>query len=463
MRAKAVVVSSLLLNGALAIALWGVYRSSSRTARPGWDQALQSPFTNSTFRVAKTNVILNSRVFAWQNIESPDYDLYVLNLRGIGCPDTTVRDIIVADVNQLYARKRREMNTTTNDVKWWLSEPEAGELEAALARERALDQERRTLLNRLLGPDWEQSPEREPEPVLLAGPVLGALTPEQKQAVQETVSRSRRQVRDYAQECEDLGELPDPAQLARFREQTREELGDLLEPEQLQEFLLRYSNSAAQLRTELRGFEASPEEFRTLFAATDPIDRALQLLGNDDDPATAVEVARLRQQRDAAVRQALTPERYDAYRSLNDGDYRAALADARQAGATPVAGRGLYEINQAAVSERERISGDASLTAEEKARELKLVEQQQKAARAALLGLPIPEDTKGASSPANVFQHRAGPHDTLAALSLYYRIPISDLIRANPGMADGSIQPGSTVKIPEPGPLPWKPAVVPQR
>jgi hypothetical protein len=463
MRARVVVLISLVLNVALVIALWLGYRTAKQAARQtGAELPLSLP-SNSTFRVAKTNVILNARGFSWQTIESSNYDIYVFNLRGIGCPEPTVRDIIVADVNQLYTRRRKELSPATNDMKWWLSEPDPEELQAALARERVLDQERRSLLTRLLGTNWEQSAEREADPVVLAGPVLGALTTEQKEAVQRIVGRSRSQVRDYVKQCEEAGEMADPVELARLREQTRHELGEELNQDQLQEFLLRYASNAVQLRADLRGFNSTPEEFRKLFAATDPIDRQLQLLGSDDEPATAAERKRLEEQREGAIRQALGPDRYDAYRMLNDADYRAAMVDAREAGAPAPAGRGLYEINQAADQERERVRDDASLSKEERERELKLIDQQQRVARAALLGLPAPEDAAGASAPANVFQHQAGPHDTLAGLSLYYRVPLSDLLRANPGLDAGLIQPGRAVKIPEPAPLPWQPGLVPQR
>jgi hypothetical protein len=35
-------------------------------------------------------------------VESADYRAYIANLRRIGCPEQTLRDIILADVNMLY-------------------------------------------------------------------------------------------------------------------------------------------------------------------------------------------------------------------------------------------------------------------------------------------------------------------------------------------------------------------------
>jgi hypothetical protein len=49
------------------------------------------------------------RPFHWSQIESGDYRIYVANLRAIGCPEQTIRDIIMADVDSLYADRRQPL------------------------------------------------------------------------------------------------------------------------------------------------------------------------------------------------------------------------------------------------------------------------------------------------------------------------------------------------------------------
>jgi hypothetical protein len=41
----------------------------------------------------------------WSDLESDDYPTYIRNLRSIGCPEQTVRDIITADIKALYDTK----------------------------------------------------------------------------------------------------------------------------------------------------------------------------------------------------------------------------------------------------------------------------------------------------------------------------------------------------------------------
>src|ERR1700722_11573100 len=40
--------------------------------------------------------------FQWSRLYSSDYHIYVKNLRAIGCPEPTVRAIVVADVDSVY-------------------------------------------------------------------------------------------------------------------------------------------------------------------------------------------------------------------------------------------------------------------------------------------------------------------------------------------------------------------------
>src|SRR5262249_15991041 len=138
---------------------------------------------------SKTNVVVRRQFFSWQQVESDDYPSYVANLRDIGCPEQTIRDIIIADVNAVYARKRAT-DVMISDQQWWRAEPDTNGTQAAAARLRELDEERRTLLTQLLGPNWETGDQislpRPSRPGLnLDGAVLGALPNDVKQSVQE--------------------------------------------------------------------------------------------------------------------------------------------------------------------------------------------------------------------------------------------------------------------------------------
>lgn len=53
--------------------------------------------------------IVESKPFSWSQVESPDYRIYVANLRGIGCPEQTIRDIITTDVRSAFGPRREAL------------------------------------------------------------------------------------------------------------------------------------------------------------------------------------------------------------------------------------------------------------------------------------------------------------------------------------------------------------------
>jgi hypothetical protein len=75
--------------------------------------------------------------FRWSEIEASDYRKYVANLRGIGCPEQTVRDIITADVHSLYGKRRAQLAgvASTQATMEQLQIEETAVLQALLGRD----------------------------------------------------------------------------------------------------------------------------------------------------------------------------------------------------------------------------------------------------------------------------------------------------------------------------------------
>lgn len=333
-------------------------------------------FTN-ILRPIRTNLIVQPHLLSWRDIESDDYFTYIDNLRAIGCPEATVRDIIVADVNTLFAR-RQATEIVTTDQQWWREDPDPDVIEQAIATRDALEIARRNLLTQLLGPGWEMSGAALESPnsgVPLDGPLLGDLSPTTREAVRDAERRNREQRRAHVQARREQGKEADPAELARLRRETREELARILSPAQLEEYLLRYSDNAQALRRTLNAFDTSPEEFRALFRATDPLDLELAALQGASDPAAIRRRQELDQKRDEAVKTALGTERATFYRLSQDPVFRAARTTAEDLGAPAETVVPLYEINQETERERRRILSTPGLTAEQQSQELANIDQ----------------------------------------------------------------------------------------
>jgi hypothetical protein len=386
MRGRVLLWVSLGLNIALAVML---VRFSPEVTNQSAAVAVLPPPIDAP-RTYKTNVVVRRQNFTWDEIESADFPSYIANLRAIGCPEATIRDIIVADVNQLFTR-RRATEVITAEQKWWRSEPDPEVTQMASEKLQALETERRTLLSTLLGPDWESSYypyPAHPDSPSLDGPILGALPPQTKQAVHDIESRATERRKTYLDSLQKEGEgkQPDPAELARMRQQTRAELAQALNPEQLEEYLLRYSSHASSLRSELHGLANTPDQFRALFHLTDPIDQQLQLLSNTNDAAIAARRQELVKERDQGIQQMLGTDDYKEYKLAQDALYREVHAVAQQAGTPADKILPLYEISRATEQERQRIRNDATLSDEQKEQALETVQAAQRTSWRKLLG-----------------------------------------------------------------------------
>jgi LysM repeat protein len=451
MRWRLVALVSLGVNIALA-AVWMLSSPGSSSKYAAATNQLQTVQT-------RTNIVTRRQLFTWRDVESGDYATYVANLHDIGCPEQTIRDIIIADVNALYSRKRAT-ELVTADQQWWRSEPDPAVVQAAAEKARVLEDERRGLLTNLLGTNWETGdlvsiPRPSRPGVALDGPVLGALAADTKQAIQDVSLRSQDRLEAYLNAQRRAGKEADPVVLAKLRQQTRDELAHVLSPPQFEEFLLRYSQNANDLRTEfgqLQFFNQTADEFRSVFRATDALDQKILLLADANDPSSLSQRKALEAQRENAIKLALGPRRYEEYQRLRDPVYRDAVAAAEEAG-TPEAAGAIYAVTLAARAEQDRIRADTNLTAEQKSIELKRLELQQLQANTLASGRDLPPEPPELPTPPQPRKvYVLGPGDSAETIALMYGLPASAIRAANPKVNFSKLKPGTPITIP-PSPL----------
>ena len=449
MRVRMILLISLVLNIALASMLLVWLKPAGRNAQRSVRIVAVTNLPSNGLRIIKTNVLLRPRAFAWQEVEAQDYPTYIENLRALGMPESTIRDIIIAEVDQLFVKKRRD-EAVKQDMEWWRAVPSAQYQSNVLARAEALEEERHALLTKLLGENWQSTrADQQADPIPLPGPILGNLPDEVKQTVQQIAAASVEKTRAYLLAQEADGKPLDPLQMAQLREETRQQLAAVLTPQQLEEFLVRYSDNADRLRRDLGSIELSPDEFRQLFRSIDQIDRDLQLRFGGEDAVSRRERERLEQQRLAAMQEALGPERFQTFQMLHDPEYRKALEAAERAGASRNAASALYEINRLAAEEFERIRNDLSLTAAEQQQQMSEVQSEQQRALATILNEPLPEPaapTAPAAPPLRA--HVMEPGETLGQISLRYGVRIPAIREANPGVDINRLPPGAVINVP---------------
>src|SRR5260221_13906858 len=57
--------------------------------------------------------------FHWGQLESEDYRTYIERLRSIGCPEQTIHDILIADLDKLYSPKVSSASGHRKNLQYW--------------------------------------------------------------------------------------------------------------------------------------------------------------------------------------------------------------------------------------------------------------------------------------------------------------------------------------------------------
>jgi len=142
---KLIFGGSILLNAVIGSALaWSLAHRPTPAAASAPALAVE-PAVSLPDIAAERVTKPEPRPFRWSQLESPDYGVYVANLRAIGCPEQTIREIISADLADLYAAKREESGENG---------PVATNLPpSATAAAQQLQKQQTEVLAQLLGPD----------------------------------------------------------------------------------------------------------------------------------------------------------------------------------------------------------------------------------------------------------------------------------------------------------------------
>jgi hypothetical protein len=337
--------------------------------------------------VVKTNVLVRRENFTWEQVQSTNYATLIKNLRAIGCPEPTIRDLITSDINRLFAR-RRVTEVDYPNYQWWRSTPDPALAQAAGEKLAALEVERRALLTGLLGGGWDAEGKEliaARAGITLTGPILDDLPAATKQAVLDIVAAAQQKIEAYQEQMRLDGYAVDPMQMVSLREEPLVPLASVLGPEAYEEFVLRYSPSAQQLRELMRTMDLTPDLFRSLFAALNGIIGQPVYFYAGADPALLKQQQQLASQSEAVIKATLGPA-YATYQLNQDPLYLSSQATAQQLNLPAASVVSIYQINRATQAEMDRIRQDDTLSNDEKIQALSQTRVQEEQTLEQLLG-----------------------------------------------------------------------------
>jgi hypothetical protein len=346
------------------------------------------------------NIRTEVRDLDWRSVESENYETYIANLRRIGCPEETIRDIIVADIEKLYATRRRALDAPQPDWNFWrhpdeLPEDDA-ESQAARAHETqlaALRREQRQLLVTLLGESAIRAELDDYAAEALGDRNLRFLPPDKRQAVAQATAQWRL-AREAAFLAADDAEI---TRLIRQADATLDEtVGRVLSPEEREAYEMRSSPLADDLRERLRGFGASREEFEQLYRLENSFDQEQRRLqaaaetGSDPQAIDKQEAAAI--EHEARIRETLGEARYADFLRANDPDFQTLFSLARDHAMPTDLANQVWGMRREVENQTQRIRQNPFLTADQKVRALEAIRSETQAAIVDVLGEPLLQD-----------------------------------------------------------------------
>lgn len=304
----------------------------------------------------------------WSDLASTNFLAYRDNLRAIGCPEKTVRDILRAEIDDWLVRRRQPLVDALQPRFWDLAARGSDAFEEVEERLEAFRKERDALLSEVLGPDRsdpaaEAASRRESFaeqydwlPAELQSPLV---------ELDERLWQAERALRDEVAAREDQSwTAEDHARRKALRDEhdaaRRKLLGELAD-----EFDLRNS-SAAGWTMGLNGFEPTEAEWRAVTRAKSELEKAQREAGSgldvglmkrygllpkdwkagDEHKQAALEAAEARYQ--ASLQAAFSPERLAEYQRACDENYRQTRAVTQRLGLGDDQANQAWEIQRAA-------------------------------------------------------------------------------------------------------------------
>jgi len=296
-------------------------------------------------------------------IESDDYRKYIANLRGIGCPEETIRDIIIADVNKLFESRKKDLKKQAGEFKFWKpGQTFAGLDPERLKQHQELAREKRDVLKELLGVDIQETANPMAEAMNPLEDALAFLPPE-KQA--KAVTMMQEFQAKMAQANANRGGQPatnNAAQLKALTDEYKAALNQFLTPAEKEQFELTISQTAQNMRNQLSAFNPTEQEFRDIFKIRQKFDEESQLAGRATDPGSTDRREAAYFDTERQIRQLLGDARYNEYRASRDDVPNTPLRQIAEAEGIPVErATQVLELRDMAREQALRIRTDTTL------------------------------------------------------------------------------------------------------
>ena len=277
---------------------------------------------------------------AWAALETGDLAAQRDRLRAEGFPPALVRAILAAQIREGFAARRKAIEAAQPETPFWKTQSTDPQTRAALL---AIAKDQQKALTDLLGPDPENGTAAALQRQF---PNLSADKVAQLAALRDDDNHRRSDHSANQSGALGVRTAADQEKLTALEKGLHSDLAAILTPQELEDYDLRTSNTASQLRYSLTAFDASEQEFRTLYQLQQAFNDRIGPQSGSLTPDERKARNEAQTQLDADIKAALGDTRYAEYQRANDYNYRQTTQLVARLELPPETANQLYAVQQ---------------------------------------------------------------------------------------------------------------------
>jgi len=311
---------------------------------------------------------------SWRDFQTDDLKELIRRLRAVGCPEETVQDLILAEVNRRFQTNLRELWPDRFKVQpfWQVLKRDPTENKKnreAWRKERELQKEKSALLVELLGIDPEKERRKEEgidEPMHWMDSRIAFLPESKREAVSKYLEEFEDKMQDFYARNQGMWDAQSRAEQKQLEAERLQGLAQFLTPQELREYELRQSQTANQLAHDLRTLAVTRDQYEAVFDIRKKYGDSIYNYGDIETKEAREQVEANQKAMKAELATALGPVMAKEYERSQDYSYQQLTRLAQRTDLPADTATKVFDYKEVAEQSVKKLQGDATLTTEQR-------------------------------------------------------------------------------------------------
>jgi hypothetical protein len=311
---------------------------------------------------------------SWKDIQTDDLKEMIRRLRAVGCPEDTIQDLILAEVNRRYQSRTRELWPERYKAQpfWQVQKRDPAENRRnreTWRKERELQKEKSALLVELLGVDPEKERRKEEgfdEPMHWMDSRVAFLPEAKREAALKYLEEFEDKMQDFYARNQGMWDAQSRVEQKQLEAEKLQGLAQFLTPQELREYELRQSQTANQLSHDLRTLSVTRDQYEAIFDIRKKYGDSIYNYGDIETKEARQKVEDNKTAMKAELATTLGPVMAKEFERSQDHSYQQLTRLAQRTDLPADTATKVYDYKEAAEQSVKQLQSDTSLTPEQR-------------------------------------------------------------------------------------------------